>query len=340
MAKAAMALRIWISRVSKFARRIGRHYVTACVGTICMIAFCLAVVPVAAAATLAARPQFCVLVPHFKDDYWLSVGFGLEEEAARQDVTLLFYEAGGYRARAAQIAQLETCAARGVDAILLGAVTADHPDLIAAIARVAPRVPVVGLVNALASGALRGRVGVDWYDMGLAAGGHLARLHPAGSAPMSALFLTGPAEAGWTAPLDAGLRAGLGTSSVTVTAILRADTGLRAQLDLVETALMQHPDADYLIGNAPAIEAAFGLFATTGQTARPKLLATYVNHAILRGLQGGQVIAASFDDPVQQGVMAIRVAVRASTATGDAAMTGPDVVLLTGSDQNLGRLRL
>lgn len=311
---------------------------TACVCTIIAVAIGLVSLPTRGHA--GAHPLFCVLVPHFKDDYWLSVGFGLEQEAARQNVALLFYEAGGYRARAAQIDQLDACVARGVDAILIGAVTSDHPDLTDAIARVAQRVPVFGLVNALHSDALSGRIGVDWRDMGAVAGHHLRQLHPAGSSPKTALFVTGPAEAGWTGPLEAGLRDGLAGGSVTILEVFKADTGLRAQLDLVETALLRHPDADYLIGDAPAIEAAFGLFATKTYAARPILISTYMSHAILRGLQNGNVLAASFDDPVQQGLLAIRQAMVLKSIPNQQSVIGPKVAFLTRDDKNFDHIQL
>lgn len=311
---------------------------TACVCTIIAIAICLVSVPTPGRAD--TRRLFCALVPHFKDDYWLSVGFGLEQEAARQNVELLFFEAGGYRASATQIAQLDTCVAQNVDAILIGAVTSDHPALTDAVARVAQRVPVFGLVNALQSDTLSGHVGVDWRDMGAVVGRHLRKLHPEGSAPKTALFLTGPAEAGWTGPLEAGLRNGLEESSVKILEVFQADTGLRAQLDLVETALLRHPNADYLIGDAPAIEAAFGLFATETYPIRPVLVSTYISHAILRGLQNGHVLAASFDDPVQQGIMAIRLASVAKSTPNRQSVLGPNVKLLTRDDHNFEHIHL
>ncbi|MCK0151593.1 TMAO reductase system periplasmic protein TorT [Marivita sp. S6314] len=284
------------------------------------------------AATAASKPLICVLVPHFKDEYWLSVGYGLEQEAARQNVDLLFYQAGGYRARSAQIAQLDACVTQKMDAILLGSVTSDHPDMTAAIARVSKTTPIFALVNDLRAKHLSGRIGVDWTDMGQLIGDHLRQLHPAGTPPVTAVFLTGPAEAGWTAPLETGLRAGLSQSAVTIAAVLEADTGLRAQLALVERALQDHPTADYLIGNAPAIEAAFGLFAARTDTNAPKLISTYVNHSVRRGLQNGQVLAAPFDDPVAQGIEAIRQVMMAQTPKSSPAMIGPKVVLLTHGD--------
>lgn len=336
MAKAAMAVSIWISLVSNLVRRILRQYVATCGGTITALAIFGATLFTPSPA--GANPLFCVLVPHFKDEYWLSVGFGLEQEAVRQGVELLLFEAGGYGARETQIVQLDTCVARGADAILIGAVTSDHPDLTTAVTRIAQTVPVFGLVNELHAQALSGRTGVDWQDMGHAVGAHLSQLHPAGSSAKTAVFLTGPTEAGWTGPLEKGLRAGLADSTVTITQVFRADTGIRPQLVLAERALERHPDIDFIIGSAPSIEAAIGLLAARRDGRKPQLVATYVSHTIMRGLMNGGVLAASFDNPILQGQMAIRQAVSAQLAP-DQRLT-PNITLLTHQDRNLGEIQI
>lgn len=287
-----------------------------------------------------AQPRFCVLVPHFKDEYWLSVGYGLEQEAARQGVELLFYEAGGYQARAEQIEQLGDCAETGVDAILIGAVASDHPDLAAAIAAASRKTPVLGLVNELHANTLSGRIGVDWHDMGYAIGNHLAELHPQGSPPVTAVYISGPSEAGWTGPLEAGFRTGLADSAVAILEVFGADTGLRQQLALVETALERHPDADYLVGSAPAIEAAFGLLIGSGDPDPPLLVSTYFSHTIMRGLANGSVQAVPFDDPARQGVMALNQAVSVLASGRPAGLIGPEITLLTASEPNLSGIRL
>ncbi len=281
-----------------------------------------------------------MLVPHFKDEYWLSVGYGLEQEAAVQDVKLRFFEAGGYRARTEQISQLDACARDNVAAILIGAVTSDHPDLMRAIDRAARDIPVFGLVNELHAEALSGRTGVDWQDMGYAVGRHLASLHPAGTKPQSVVFISGPSAAGWTGPLEDGLLDGLQGSAVKVSEVFGSDTGLRQQLEQVEAALERYPDADYLIGSAPAVEAAMGLYASHPDHPRPMLVSTYISHTIMRGLMNGTVLAASFDDPALQGIMAIRQAVSVEVPIDPETPIGPDIVLLTSADQGLGRVRL
>ncbi len=292
--------------------------------------------PLAASPAQAAR-LFCVLVPHFKDEYWLSVGYGLEQEAARQNVELLLYESGGYNAHAEQVKLLDQCVARGVDAILIAAVSSDHPDLLQAVRRAAKDMPVFGLVNELHSDALSGQIGVDWEDMGFVIGRYLGGLHPKGTGPKTAVLISGPRAAGWTAPVEAGLRRGLTNSSVAITGVFSADTGLRRQLMSVQTALERHPDVDYLIGSAPAIEAVIGLLAANENQHVPKLLSTYTSHTILRSLMNGNVLAASFDDPTQQGVMAIRQAVSAERS---ARPVGPKVVLLTKESEDLQKISI
>ncbi|MCX7567880.1 TMAO reductase system periplasmic protein TorT [Sulfitobacter sp. F26169L] len=333
IAKTPIALSIRINLVSKLVRCITRQYGAALVGTIipCVISVFAASLP----ADAQHRPEFCVLVPHFKDEYWLSVGYGIEQEAARKNVDLLIFEAGGYHARIAQIEQLKACAKMNVDAILIGAVTFDHPDLTSVVTEISMQVPVFGLVNALDVETLHGRVGVDWKEMGRGLGEHLALRHPVGSAPKTAVFLTGPREAGWTSPLQNGLVRGLSRSSVEIIGTFEADTGLRNQLELAENALSQHPNADYLIGSAPAVEAAFGLYGVHDGGNLPLLISTYVNHSILRGLKNGNVIAASFDDPVKQGIMALNQMMMFESNPGENVMIGPQIRILTGRDKTL-----
>ncbi|MEM9579391.1 MAG: TMAO reductase system periplasmic protein TorT [Pseudomonadota bacterium] len=273
--------------------------------------------------------SLCVLVPHFKDDYWLSVAFGLEREAARQNVKLSLYEAGGYKALTTQIEQIRACAKSNAGGILLGAVSSDHPDLLSEVARAAQSVPVFGLVNELHSDALSGRVGVDWRDMGRSLGRHLAERFPMGSSEIGAVLISGPKVSGWAAPLEAGLRAGIAGSAVTILEVYGADTGLRQQLDLVQIALREHPEAQVLIGSAPAIEAAMGIARSRRQTeAIPLLFSSYVNHSTKRGLLNGNVAAAPFDDPARQGMLAVRQAIGLAEPANAQKLVGPPISLL------------
>lgn len=292
------------------------------------------------AATAAPGQTVCVLVPHFKDEYWLSVGYGLEQEAEHQRLELLFYQAGGYRARVQQIGQIKTCVKQGVDAILIGAVTSDHPDLTSAVVEASRSQPVIGLVNELHSASLDARIGVDWRDMGSAVGLHLSERHPEGSQPKTAVLVSGPREAGWTGPLEEGLRSALSSSSVEILEVMGADTGLRQQLELVETALERYPDVDYLIGSAPAVEAAMGLLETSANSNSPRLYSTYISHTVLRGLMNGSVLAAPFDDPAMQGALALRQVTSTGSDQRDGKLIGPGIRLLTNSSPDLVQVQV
>ncbi len=295
---------------------------------------CLASVPAG-----AQERSFCVLVPHFKDEYWLSVAYGIEQASRQHDVAPRFFEAGGYRAREQQLRQLETCERLGVEAILIGAVTSDHPDLLAAIERAARAVPVIALVNELHSDALSARVGVDWRDMGLELGRFLTELHPQGTPPQTAVLLSGPEESGWVAPVELGLKAGLADAAIQIAAVFRADTGQSEQLDALERALRAYPAPDYIIGPAPAIEAAMGLIDAGSAAKAPKLVATYVSHSVRRGLVNGRVLVAPNDDPQAQGTMAVEVMLRVLSGEKIGGLAGPDIRLVT-RDTSLEGVRL
>lgn len=269
----------------------------------------------------------CVLVPHFKDEYWLSVAYGLEQRADELGFSLRFFEAGGYGALENQLAQIDACTALNPRALLIGTVSSDAPALLAAVEEASRSHPVIGLVNELHSDALATRVGVDWADMGRTLGRYLAGRFPHPGTPVQAVLLTGPPKAGWVAPLERGLMEGLAGSSVTIVATYGADTGTAEQLRLVEKARAEHPQAGLVIGTAPAIEAAMALGAGRGG---PILAATYVSHSVARGLAARQVIAAPFDDPVQQGRLAVEAAEAVLSGTAVEPSIPTEITVLQG----------
>ena len=74
----------------------------------------------------AAQPwRLCILYPHLKDAYWLSVNYGMVEEARRLGVSFDLFEAGGYPNLDRQREQLAACADEAFDAVILGTVSYD-----------------------------------------------------------------------------------------------------------------------------------------------------------------------------------------------------------------------
>ncbi|MDU8929343.1 TMAO reductase system periplasmic protein TorT [Alisedimentitalea sp. MJ-SS2] len=310
-------------------------------GFVVVAALLLLCITVSTGMAQESAARVCVIVPHFKDEYWLSVGFGLQQAADETGTELRIYESGGYHSLARQIDLLETCRNGSSNAVLIGAVSADDPTLLAAVSEAAATQPVLALVNALTSPDLSGWVGVDWHGMGTAVGGFLTLRHPSGSAPARAVLITGPDQSGWGPILDGGLSAGLAGSSVTIVATYRADTGLREQLRQVERALADHPDVDYLIGSAPAIEGAMALYRRLPDGGhRPTLVATYISHSVLRGLKSGKVEMVPFDDPIAQGRLGLELALRSTRGQSFPGVSGPRITTVIAGTEQVRDIRL
>src|SRR6218665_4005270 len=75
----------------------------------------------------ASRPwRIVALFPHMKDSFWVSVDYGLVEQARRLGVSLRILHAGGYENLAVQREQMQNCIRSGdTDAIVLGAISID-----------------------------------------------------------------------------------------------------------------------------------------------------------------------------------------------------------------------
>jgi periplasmic protein TorT len=165
----------------------------------------------------ASRPwRICASIPHLKDDYWLSVNFGLVDEAKRLGIALNLYEAGGYENLATQQSQIAECMAKhNAQALIIGAISADG--LNSVIADYSDKgLPVIDLINGINSDKIAARVAADFYDMGLAAGKYLTTLQQDTSKAAKVAWFPGPAGAGWVATGDKGFRAALNGSALSI----------------------------------------------------------------------------------------------------------------------------
>ncbi|MCC5976214.1 MAG: TMAO reductase system periplasmic protein TorT, partial [Rubellimicrobium sp.] len=121
----------------------------------------------------ATRPwQLCILYPHLKDAYWLSVNYGMVEEARRLGVGFTLLEAGGYPNLQRQRDQLSSCAASGADAVILGTVSYDG--LTDLVVEIAERMPVIAAVNDIDDRGITAKAAVSWVETGAVAGRFLA----------------------------------------------------------------------------------------------------------------------------------------------------------------------
>lgn len=278
----------------------------------------------------AAQPwKLCILYPHLKDAYWLSVNHGMAEEAARLGVGFTLHEAGGYPNLARQIEQVEDCAASGADALIVGTVSWDG--LTPVLRRISQRIPVIAAVNDIAPEGIAAKSSVSWREMGAAAGRVLAERHPRGSPPVDVAWFPGPEGAGWVRFVEEGFRAAIAGSSARVVAVKHGDTGREEQVLLIEEVLDEVEHIDYLVGSGPMAEAAVSILRSRGRGGIG-VISDYMTHAVHRGIRRGRIIAAPSDFPVMQGRLAVELAVRAIEGKLVLRHAGPRIVTVTADN--------
>jgi len=273
--------------------------------------------------------RLCATYPHLKDSYWLSVNYGMVEEARRLGVKLEIMEAGGYPNLQRQIGQLIDCSLVS-DAVIVGAVSFDG--LTPTIEGIARSKPVIAAVNDINSRGITAKSGVSWVAMGAAIGDYFAKLHPKGGKPVKVAWFPGPKGAGWVKFVEEGFLPALNNSSANIVAVKWGDTGFEAQLLLLEEALEEHSDIDYIIGSAVTADAAVSLLRAKGMSDRITIMADYFTHGTYRSIKRGKVLAAPTDSPVMQGQIAIDQAVRVLEGTLTIKHAGPSIRVIDQAD--------
>jgi periplasmic protein TorT len=250
--------------------------------------------------------RICVLIPHLKDSYWLSVNFAIVDAARRLGVSFALYSAGGYGNVRRQQEQLTECLAEAPDGILLSSVSLDAMN--EGIARAAAAgVPVVDMINGVSAPEISARVGADFWDMGRAVGEYLAELTH--GTPASVAWLPGPAGAGWVEASDSGFRQAIADEDIEIVDVRYGDTGFSAQRKLIEESLAEH-QVDYIVGTAVTAEAAPSVFRDRKMAGEIGVLADYYSPGVHRAIRRGHVIAAPSDLPALQARIAMDTLVR------------------------------
>ncbi len=280
----------------------------------------------------ASKPwEICVSFPHMKDAYWLAVDYGVADEAKRQGVKMQLVEAGGYTELQKQISQIEDCVAAGANAVIIGAISFDGMNNLVADIR-KKNIPVIDVINGISSPELSAKSLVSFGEMGAKAGEYLAKLHPAGSAPVKVAWFPGPAGAGWVEAGNTGFLGAVKGSAVEVVETKYGDTGKEVQAKLVEDTLQAHPDLSYVVGTAVTAEAAIPILRDRGVDDKIKILSYYYTPGVDQGIRRGQILAAPTDSPVIQGRIAIDQAVRILEGKDYIKHAGPALKVVSQED--------
>ncbi|MBW6494754.1 MAG: TMAO reductase system periplasmic protein TorT [Burkholderiaceae bacterium] len=287
-------------------------------------------------AKASKKWDICVSFPHMKDAYWLGVDYGVVQEAKRLGVKMQLVEAGGYTNLNKQVSQIEDCIARGAQAVVIGAISADGLNNVVKEAA-SKKIPVIDLVNGINSPDVSAKSLVSFFVMGRTTGEYLAKKHPAGSPKVKVGWFPGPAGAGWVEAANNGFMEAVKGSAVEVLDPKYGDTGKEAQSKLIEDVLNANPDLNYIAGTAVTAEAGVGIVRSRNIDKKVKLLAFYLTPGVWDGIASGRILAAPADSMVIQGRVAIDQAVRLLEGKEVIKHVGPKIFAVDQS--NIKKLR-
>ena len=255
----------------------------------------------------AKKWHLCVLFPHLQDSYWVSVNYGIVEEAKRMGVKVTVLQAGGYTALPKQISQYDDCMAAGADAILISAIS--EAGVAAKIGEgMAKNIVNVAVANPILETPITARVTPDFFQKGFQTGEYVKKY--LGDKQGAAVGFPGPQGSGWAETYMSGFRESTKTGNVKLLAEMYGEASVPAQLRLVEDALQTHAEMDVIWGGAPTAEAAIGAVKDAGRD-NVTIIASYENQTMLKAVKDGSVLAFATEYPVIMGRMGVDLAVRA-----------------------------
>jgi periplasmic protein TorT len=251
--------------------------------------------------------NLCVLFPHLKDSFWLGADYGVVEEARRAGVNMNLYEAGGYENLPRQLSQFDDCLANHADAIIIGGVSEGGMGQ-KYIEAMNKGIPVISIAVPVTQTKIAGKVYADFHQMGGVSGEYLLKYLK--SKPANVVTFPGPAGAGWPEGFNDGFKDSLKGSNVKVLAEKFGDTGVQAQMQLIQDALQAYPQMDVIWGAAVACEAAVGAIAQAGRN-DTLIISEYENQAMLDMTKHGQILGFATQYVVINGTIAVDQAIRA-----------------------------
>ncbi|MCS4504932.1 Periplasmic protein TorT [wastewater metagenome] len=250
-----------------------------------------------------------VSFPHLKDPYWLAVNYGIIDEARKLGVGIDLVAAQGYEDITGQISQVENLRNRGVDGLILAAISYTAQDGL--VKSLSADIPVIEVINDIQAPAIAAKTLVSFYTMGYVAGEYVAK-DSEGKDRVSVAFLPGPAGSGWAPDTLDGFKQALADHDaeerVDIITVKWGDTGKSVQTSIIENVMNANPDLDYLAGNAVAADAAPDVLRDRDN--KPKIVSTFLIPPLYEKIKNGEVAVAPTDFTALQGRMAVDAMVR------------------------------
>ncbi|OIQ50633.1 Periplasmic protein TorT precursor [Pseudodesulfovibrio hydrargyri] len=260
----------------------------------------------------SGRYTVAVCVPHLKDPYWIAVNYGIIAEARRLGVGVRMTVAGGYNEGARQVEHLRSHLKDGVDGVILAAVDYEGAGPVIDKLREAG-IPVVEVINDILAPAVSAKALVSFHEVGYLVGEYVAgHAEKAGPDTLRIAFFPGPKNSGWAPETLGGFMEAMEyyPGRVDVVDVAWGDTGREEQARLLRRSLAEHPDVNFVVGNAVAAEAAPEILREMNRAGKVKVVSSYIMPSLYDHIVRGEVLAAAADLNLFQGRMAVDMMVR------------------------------
>lgn len=251
-------------------------------------------------------------MPDLASSFWISVTYGVDDEAKKEGVTVIKVNAGGDANASQQIAQIQDLIQRKVDAIIVGATNGDAVKAIVEQA-VAAGIPVIGGSSPPNSDKLAAVIGADHYDMGRLQAQCLSK---AIGGKGNVAMMVGPSGQYWSEQRAAGFTDTLAKEfpDVHVIADSRLADNRNAALTTAEDWIQRFPDLngiysatdDMAAGIITALKSADKLDSV-------RVSASNLSPTAQQLLKDGELACTSIQQVVAQGRSALQQAVLAAS---------------------------
>jgi TMAO reductase system protein TorT len=305
----------------------------------------LAVVGAAAAAVIglgfsrpaAAQMTIGFSMPDLSESFWISMAYGVDDEAKKAGVQVVKVNAGGDNNVNQQISQIQDLIQRKVSAMIVGATNGDAIKAVVD-AAVGRSIPVIGLSSIPNSAKISSAVGADHYGMGKLQAECLAKsISEEGNVGMMA----GPAGQSWADQRAKGFRETLAKESpkVKVATESRLADNRNAALTTMEDWIQRFPDLTGVYSATDDIGAGVvGALKAAHKEGRIKVSSSNLSPTAEQLLKSGDFVCVSIQQIVLQGREAVRQAVKAAKHEPTEKVVATPAILVTA--QNLAKIDL
>ncbi|QDX20868.1 sugar ABC transporter substrate-binding protein [Pandoraea pnomenusa] len=249
--------------------------------------------------------------PDLSSSFWVSMTYGVEDEARKLGVTLVKLNAGGDANVSTQISQIQDLTERKVDAMVVGATNGEAVRSVVEHA-IGTGIPVVGLSSLPASNKLAATVGANHYEMGRL---QAQCLGDAMGGKGEVAMISQQQGQSWADRRRQGFLDTLKASypNIKVVAESRNAVTRNDAINLVDNWLQRFPDLGGIY-NAVDDSAAGALIAVKGaqRRGRVKISASNLSQTAQQMIKSGDLVCTSAQQIVTQGREALRQAVAAA----------------------------